>query len=456
MRLIPRSIRGRLLAAGVLFTGIALLVASLSIGSVLDRFVRRGLDDRLDAQIALLVRAVRADGTVDVAMLQEIGPFTQYRRGWAWRIETPRHTYTSQAIVRLDGVRREGRPGREGRFRGGAERLQSGQTGEVHVRTLEKRTPAGLVRITSAAPRAVLYRLRQAAIVPVLLSMISLSVVLLVTTVLQLRIGLKPLGRLRQSLAQVRAGGLARIPADQPAELAPVVEELNGLLDENEAALARARGHVSNLAHSLKTPLATLSIRLAELDRDPDGQLGELVAQIDGAIRHHLGRARAASPGAPGRPVVMVATVVEELQLVLGRIHAERAVTVEVAIPSDLAVKCDPQDLTEMLGNLLDNAWKWTASRIAVTAGSEGRTMHVSIEDDGPGLSGAAMEEAMVPGKRLDEREDGHGFGLPIARELAELHGGRLELAASVLGGLKVTLFLPADLPVQSAGEVSA
>jgi signal transduction histidine kinase len=443
MTLFPRSIRSRLLLIGALLTGFALLVASLSISSSLEQFVRRSLNDRLDTQIALLLRSVGPDGTVDGTMLNEIGPFTQHRRGWGWAIETPTRTYASRDVAQLDRIHWEGPPGREGHFGGPPESLRAGRTDAAYVRTLEKQTAAGLIRITTFAPIGVLNHLRDTVILPVLFTLGVLSLALLAATFVQLHFGLKPLARLQAALTAVRTGQLDRVPTRQPNELAPLAAELNALLDENEAALARARGHVANLAHSLKTPLATLSIRLAELERDPTGQLGELVGRIDGAIRHHLGRARAASPGAPGSPVVPLAATVDELVLALGRIHAERRVSFVADIPADLAVKCDPQDLTEMLGNLLDNAWKWAESEIVVAAALAGNAVRIVIEDDGPGLVTEAIDQALVPGRRLDEREEGHGFGLPIARELAELHGGSLELGRATAGRLRVILSLP-------------
>ncbi len=442
-RIAPGSIYGRLLVAGLILTGIALIAATWSINTVLDRFVRRSLDERLDGQIGLLLRGVHADGTVDRTMLQEIGPFTQYRRGWAWRIETPKGTYHSTETIALIGFREDGPRGREGHFREPPATLISGRTDDLYVRTLIKETPQGTIRVTAVAPHLVFERLRSAAITPVLATLAALSGFLLIGSLVQLHIGLQPLSRLRKSLADVRAGKADRVPEDQPDELQPVVDEVNGLLDENEAALFRARSHVANLAHSLKTPLATLTIRLSDLDRDPDGQLGALAAQIDGAIRHHLGRARAASPGAPGQPPVAVAPLVDELFEALGRIHADRNVTAHLTAEPGLTVKCDWQDLSEMLGNLLDNAWKWAKSQVEVTTSlNEGR-VRIDIDDDGVGLGKAAMERALIPGRRLDEREDGHGFGLPIARELAELHGGSLELGTSPLGGLRATLLLP-------------
>jgi signal transduction histidine kinase len=257
---------------------------------------------------------------------------------------------------------------------------------------------------------------------------------------------LRPLANLKASLEAIRAGKADRIPTNQPVELNAVVIELNGLLDENEAALARARNHVANLAHSLKTPLATLSLKLAESGRDCDGELAALVAQIDRGIRHHLGRARAASQGAPGQPQLNVAMAVTEILSVLEKIYAGRAIVARQSVPSEITVRCDGQDLSEMLGNLLDNAWKWATSQIEVSASEDGNMVRIVIDDDGPGLSGKAIAEALVPGRRLDERGDGHGFGLPIARELVELHGGSFDLGMSPVGGLRATLLLPKGL----------
>lgn len=444
--MIPQSIRGRLLLAALLFTAIALLFATLSIGEVLDRFVRRGLNERLDAQIALLVRTVRDDGSIDRHMLSEIGPFTRHERGWGWRIQTPAETVTSQTILPVDDLRQRSRRGRD-RDRDDDDRRVEPDTEESHdlfARTLRHQTAGGMVTITVAAPKEFADRMRSAAVTPLLVSVAALGAFLLLATLLQLHIGLRPLSRLKTALGDVRAGRIERVPADQPVELRDVVGELNGLLDENEAALSRARGHVANLAHSLKTPLATLSLKLAERGRDPGGELTELAAQIDQAIRHHLGRARAASPGAPGQRHVILAVAASELVVALGHIYAERGVAANIAISPDLAVKCDPQDLDEMLGNLLDNAWKWAKSRIEINASKSEGLISIDIEDDGPGLSNEAILKALIPGQRLDEQGDGHGFGLPIARELAELHGGSLELGTSPSGGLRATLSLPA------------
>jgi signal transduction histidine kinase len=249
---------------------------------------------------------------------------------------------------------------------------------------------------------------------------------------------------LRAALVEVRAGRLRHIPLDQPDELVPLATELNALIDQNEAGLDHGRRHVSNLAHGLKTPLAALSVKLAEGGHDPDGSLGEMVAQIDQRLRHHLGRARAAAPGGAHRAHTMLAPAVSDLAHALACIHAERAIRVSTEIASDISVAVDPQDLDEMVGNLLDNARRHARARISIAATRIGAMVVLTIDDDGQGLSKTAIGEALVPGRRLDERGDGHGFGLSITEELAQLNGGSLTLcSSSTMAGLRASLSLP-------------
>lgn len=126
------------------------------------------------------------------------------------------------------------------------------------------------------------------------------------------------------------------------------------------------------------------------------------------------------------------------------RLYAEKGVAIDLAVPDALSVPCEEQDLDEMLGNLVDNACRWCRSRVRVVAAGEASGIVVRVEDDGPGLDGAAAAAVMERGRRLDEGVPGHGFGLPITLELAELYGGGLTLGRSELGGLKAELTLPA------------
>ena len=458
MTLLPRSLYGRLLVTALVATLAALAFAALTIGAVLDRFVMRGLDDRLDAQIAVLAQAVRADGSIDRARLVLAEPYDDRRSGWGWRIDAGGATIASPAPPDLappDLAELSARPavppehrrahaGRDGRLRGdGAQALDwRDRYGQRHARSRVLETPAGQVRITAAAPRAIVDRPLRAAMAPLLGSLLVLGLALLAATLVQLRIGLAPLDRMRAALGAIRAGRAGALPGGQPRELAPLAAEINALLAENAAALAGARGAVANLAHGLKTPLATLGLALD--GRDPDGSLAVQLARIERAVRHHLARARAATPGNGARRATPLAAVVADLTTALARIHAERGVTSESRIDPALAVAVDRQDLEELAGNLLDNAWRWAAGRITISAAAaeDGRFVRLVIADDGPGIPVETRATALAAGRRLDESGVGHGFGLPIAYDLATLYGGTLTLGTSGTG-LEVVVTLP-------------
>ena len=458
MTLLPRSLYGRLLATALIATLAALAFAAFAIGAVLDRFVMRGLDDRLDAQIAVLAQAVRPDGAIDRSRLILAAPYNDPRGGWGWRIDAGGKTIASPAPPDLDAMEERGPrfdgppPPFEGRpfDRRRDDRAQAldwrDGDGPRHARSLTLATPAGPVRITASAPRAIVDRPLRAAMAPLLGSLLLLGLALAVATLVQLRIGLRPLKAMRESLAAIRAGKAETLPENQPTELAPLATEINALLAENAAALTNARGHVANLAHGLKTPLATLALALPP--HDPDGALQEQVARIDRAVRHHLGRARAGTTGGATRVATALAPVLDDLVQVLARIHAERGVSATVEIDPALTVAVDRQDLDELIGNLLDNAWRFATARIHVTAApaADARFATLTIEDDGPGIPPEARAAALAAGQRLDERGDGHGFGLSIAYELATLYGGTLSLESPALGGLATVVSLPMSL----------
>jgi len=453
MRLVPRSLSGRLLAISALTSIVALAFAAVAIGYVLERFVIHGLDQQLDAQVAMLARAVRDDATLDPAKVVDLPVFEQTGQGWGWRVESPRGRWVGGDAISDAVPPRLGPPSLGPSPRGpdhpsligaapGEGRTETGE--RVHTRVLVVPVASGEVTIIAGGPRRLAMAPLREVMVPLLGSLAILGAVLTLASLVQLRFGLRPLRALQASLAEVRAGQMRRVPDDQPSELAQLAAELNALVDQNEAQLAHARRHVANLAHGLKTPLAALSVRLAESGHDPDGTLRAMVAAIDGRVRHHLGRARAAAPGSGYQPRTPLAPAIDGLIAVMKGVHADRAITVVRELAPGLVVAADPQDVDEMLGNLLDNAWRHAGSMVRITATSTGRDVRLAIEDDGPGLAPHAIEQALMPGRRLDERGDGHGFGLPIASELAELNGGTLTLDKAPLGGLGIVVTLPA------------
>ena len=261
----------------------------------------------------------------------------------------------------------------------------------------------------------------------------------------QVRFGLEPLRRMRRALGAIRGGASARLEGDFPAEIEPLATELNALLDHNEALVERARTHVGNLAHGLKTPLSVLTNE-ARRSRGPLAELvGRQVALMRRQVDHHLARARAIATGSILGARTEVLPVLRDLESTLGRIYADKALAIDVACPPDLAFRGARQDLEEMLGNLLDNACKWAAGSVKVRAEAAAeQVLQIAIEDDGPGLPAARRADVLERGRRLDEQVPGTGLGLAIVADLAQLYGGRLVLDAAAGGGLRALLTLPA------------
>lgn len=449
-RLVPRSLQGRLFAGSALATLVALALAGWAIAGVLERFVTAGIDQRLDAQIALLASAVAPDGRIDRARIAARRAALEAGQGWRWRIETPRAAMASGDLPPLPPPGPPGPPDRPGppdapgppgdmhRPFDHAEPLDgvSDHGVRLHARRLAIATAAGPVVLTAAAPRAVIARPIRAAMLPLLAALAVLAALLTLASWVQLRLGLRPLRRLRDAVAAMRTGAAERVEGEQPAELAPLVAELNALARDNDAALATARLSAANLAHALKTPVSTLALAL----RDQPAPAAQ-VARIDATIRHHLSRARGGEGAA--RVATPLAAAVAGLTLAVERLYAAREITIEQDVAADLNVRIDAHDLDEMIGNLIDNAARHARRTVRVRAVREDRMVRVTVADDGPGIAAADRARATAAGVRLDERGDGHGFGLTIVRELAELHGGALVLAASPSGGLAASVTMP-------------
>jgi signal transduction histidine kinase len=264
---------------------------------------------------------------------------------------------------------------------------------------------------------------------------------------LQVRRGMSPIDQLRHRLAAVHKGIDVRVGGAYPAEVQPVVDELNALLDERERRVARAVAKAGDLAHGLKTPLAVLAheaqqVRAAgqePLAAEIDQQIDRMRRQID----YHLARARsAASSASPGARVPVVASA-EGIARVLERLHSGRGMLIEIDAPASHAFSGQREDLDEMLGNLLDNACKWARSRVKLTCSKEGEQVVIVVDDDGPGIELSMREAIMQRGVRTDEAAPGSGLGLAIVRDIAEIYRGSISLEASAMGGARARLSLP-------------
>jgi signal transduction histidine kinase len=275
---------------------------------------------------------------------------------------------------------------------------------------------------------------------------------LLAATLFQVHFGLIPLTSMERALAAIRSGTATRLDGNLPSEIRPLQQELNALLRSNQEIVERARTHVGNLAHALKTPLAVL---INEAREDPSPLARKVIEQADvmtSQVNLYLDRARmAARIGVIGR-VTEVGPVAESLVRALERLYRDKSLVYSLDCPTDVRFQGERQDLEEMLGNLLDNASKWARSRVSLAAtavsqaadnGAAPGWFEVRVEDDGPGLSAEQLAGPIKRGRRLDETKPGSGLGHSIVADLAYCYNGKFELARSEGGGLCARLTLP-------------
>ena len=472
------SLRLRLLAGTLVWVLLTVLVAGWALGRMFSEHVERQFQAELTTHLDQLAAHLAIDASGQAALRAVLSDprFARPYSGLYWQIDV-------LGASAVDGSSEESRRGvLRSRSLWDVVLVVPGDLpadGEVHAHDTEGPDGAPLRMIEQVirpaerpelALRVIVAANAALVVEPVArfnrilaLALALLAAGLAVAALVQVRVGLRPLARLRDGLAAVREGRSTPIDGRFPAEIQPLVAEFNAVLARNAEVVTRARTHAGNLAHAVKTPLAVLA-NAAEAAHDaPDGALAHLVREQVALARtqvdYHLARSRAAAAiGVPGLRTPL-RPVLEGLLRLMDKVHAGRGLKVAIlACAEDLAFRGEPQDLQEMLGNLIDNACKWAASRVEVHAEAcadeapgaldAGQLricscICICIDDDGPGLPAAAREAVFARGVRADERTPGAGLGLSIVRELAQLYGGEVRLEASPWGGLRAVLALP-------------
>jgi signal transduction histidine kinase len=451
------SLAARLIAAAAVWILLGLLVGGYVLSSVFRASVEGDFDARIRSDLDEMIAAAEPDAQGAVSLQNRFADprFERVYSGWYWQItpEGPKgpdldHAQISRSL--FDYPIRITNPGKNHNAVWSHVEGPDGQHLRIVTQRIEFPSPE-----QKNAPRV--YFFLVAADVSEVENEISkfngtlfwsfaiLGLGLIGAIFIQVRIGLQPLDRVSTALARIRDGKAQRLVGNFPAEITPLASELNSLIDHSAEVVGRARTHVSNLAHFLKTPLSVLT---SEAHNHP-GPLANAVLRQVGTMRrqvdHYLARARAAGAVNVLGNRTAVRPVIEDLSRVLSRIHAERGLTIDVDCPRDLAFRGERQDLEEMAGNLIDNACKWANARVAVSARGNGAAQfELRVGDDGEGLDEDERARVGARGERLDESVPGSGLGLAIVRDIARLYGGSLTLDESPLGGLEARLALPA------------
>ncbi|PWS35887.1 sensor histidine kinase [Falsiroseomonas bella] len=438
----PRSLALRLALAAGLWVAVGLGAAAWFVTGVAVRGVEGAFDARLSGLLdaAVAATATDAEGRIVVARAPAGADFERPFGGAYWQVTAPDGSVTTsrslwdQALPAAagghDGVLLRDVAGPRGERLRLAERdlLLPGAAAPVHVG----------VALSRAETEAEIGRLRTL----LLLTFAVVGLGLVAGVVGTVVAGLAPLRRVRSALAEIRDGRRERLGIAAPSEIAPLVAEVDALIAANRATVERARSHVGNLAHALKTPLAVLRNALDRASPDIVAARAEASA-LERLVHHHLARARVAALASSSAAESSPRAIADDVARALRRLFEERGLVIEVRGDPGARVRVDPQDLAEMLGNLMENACRWARQRVGVTVAAEGKLVVVTIADDGPGLPEGVRDAVLGRGVRLDEREAGSGLGLAIVADLASLHGGSLELGRAGEGGLLAALRLP-------------
>jgi signal transduction histidine kinase len=440
-----RSLTKRIISLSIFWIFLALLAT----GFLLSQFYQHHIEDHYDAHVFThveeLIAAVHTDDTGRVSLHREpTDPrFHRPNSGWYWEVLSGDEPLVKSASLGQDQLDMQGTALDESH---GVQTVlgPDGQKLRANVVHVSYANEPGSLTFVATAPQFQISDDVHDYATHVLTSFLVLAIGLSVAVVVQVRVALKPLKAIRREISDIKSGTTERLSQDFPADVQPLVDELNFVLDHNEMLLKRARNQLGDLAHAVKNPLTVIRNEARALQSTEGQLILEQTHIISGNIDHYLSRARIYGKKDAIGYRTSVRSVMEDLIYAVGHIHKPRDIETRLLMVQDRWFRGESQDLEEMAGNLLDNACKWAQSEVTVRCESQGDRLMLIIEDDGPGIPEKEYESVMRRGRKLDAASAGHGHGLGIVQDIAHLYGGTLTLGRSELGGLKVTLSLPA------------
>ena len=436
----------RLITISVAWVALALVLAGYLLSLVFRDALENNFDQRLNSMLDNLIGVSASENSLIASLDRPMADlrFEQPYSGWYWQISAEGlNSFRSRSLwdvdldvdydIPLGSLRYKYTEGPEGQQLRVAERaitIQDSDTVFIFA-----------VAVDTAEIDEQTVRFDQILFV----GLGVLGVGLIAASLLQVFLGLKPLGHIKQSLGKVRNGDAEYLPTDFPKEIQPLADELNALLDHNNEIIDRSRTQVGNLAHALKTPLAILRNEA----RMNAGPMSDTVAkQADNMhkyVEHYLKRARVAANQKIISGHSRIMPSINNIARALNKIHGDKVIEVHTD-DENLAFKGDLNDFEEMVGNLMENAAKWASEKISVTCKKTDQWLHLEIRDDGPGIDPKERDAVFARGERLDEKKPGTGLGLSIVKDLSGLYGGKILLEDNTKNnhkGLCASLILP-------------
>ena len=448
-----RSLRFRLLVAAIVSVVVSLLVAGLSIIALFERHVERRIELELEAYLNQITAGVGITPDNRIAFSQALADarFNQPLGGFYWQIQDKgrptllRSRSLWDFVIELPKDELELGTVHEHELPGPNEQLLLVQERQVIFKPGNKDRR---LRIAVAIEKRNLIEARNAFATDIVPYFIVIAIVLLLAAWLQVRIGLGPLDKIRRGVMDIRSGAKQRLERKFPDEVMPLVDEINELLEGQEKAIDRARTWTADLAHGLKTPLSVLTADSELLRQQGNTVVADNLDQLAETMRRRVDRelirARVRSGVQFNQARADVRDAVNRIVRTLKRTPDGAELQWSIDLTDDLTAAILPEDLTELLGNILENASKW-ATKLVTVSGSTGKDIVITIEDDGTGVTEDQMSNLGLRGIRLDEQKRGTGLGLAIARDTVEAYGGSLSFDHSPKGGLAVTVKVPSS-----------
>lgn len=446
-----RSLRFRLLAFAALVLAAALLVTGFSLSTLFTRHLERRVGQELDTHLNQLVGNLRITPDTGISLMREpVDPrFQAVFGGLYWQVDDL--TTNTQLHSRSLWDTRLSVPG---------DVLKPSQT---HIHDLPGPQQSNLlahetmillsapdgdheVRLSVAIDRAELTALATGFTKDLAPVLAVLGSVLMLGFLLQIGEGLRPVHHVLSGVSAVRNGTRKRLEADGvPKEIAPLVEEVNALLDAQDLTISRARDRAANLAHGLKTPLSALTSDIERLRAKGETEIAGDISELAHRMRRHMERelARARLRHGRSQERTRLKPVVDGIFRALKRTPAGEDLELRNETGATVTVPIDADDLNELVGNLAENAVRFARSQVLIDAEIAHDAVVIRIGDDGPGLDQAGMANATRTDQRLDQSEMGAGLGLAISSDIVDSFGGQLELGSSPSGGLEVRISIP-------------
>ena len=437
------SLSRRMIVVAALWILLLLTGGGFALDRVLTSAVTRSFDDQLDFLLTSLIATAEIGPEGEVMFNRQLADqrFLEPNSGLYWQVSgNGVDPFPSRSLwdrrLRTDQQHRD----RDVHI------YDSGQFPDERLRVVERdlKLPGSPVRwrFQVAQNRGYLDAQIAALRRTLIRSFVLLGLGLIVMVTLQTFYGLLPLRKVRLEIQRMRAGTSSRVEGNMPAEVAPMVEELNGLIEHNDRQAEEARRHAGNLAHALKTPLTVIMNAAAAGQADLADTVIREARTMRRQVDHHLARARAVGRRGSAHSRAELWPSVEAVERAISRLYPNVRIDTDGA--KDLKARIERQDLDEILGNLVENAAKYGGGSVFITVSAQAGFAEIMVEDDGRGIPETDRLRIFDRGVRLDSGKPGTGLGLAIVRDVAELYGGTVSLEESEdLGGLLVRLRLP-------------